>query len=46
MSHIYQSSWPAPKALPLGNLFDLVSARAVERPQDVAFHRHDGMKLT
>ncbi len=42
MAVIYRSDFPEPKQLPLGNLFDLVSRRALERPDDRAFIRHDG----
>jgi len=44
--HIYQSSFPAPKTLVKGNLFDLVSQRASQRPNDIAFIRDDGKKYS
>jgi 4-coumarate--CoA ligase len=44
--HIYRSSFAAPKQLAKGNLFDLISQRASERLNDVAFIRDDGKKYT
>lgn len=44
--HIYKSTFPSPKALPQGNLFDLISRRASQRPNDIAFIRNDGKRYT
>lgn len=44
--HIYHSGFPSPKALPAGNLFDLVSRRASERLNDIAFIRDDGKRYS
>lgn len=46
MAIIYESDFPAPTPLPVGNLFDLVAKRAIERPNDQAFIRADGKVLT
>lgn len=44
--HIYKSNFLSPKALPQGNLFDLISSRASQRPNDIAFIRNDGKRYT
>jgi 4-coumarate--CoA ligase len=42
---IYQSTFEAAPSLSKGNLFDLISKRASQRPYEIAFIRDDGKRI-